>query len=449
MPAYSASRNSANRSPVYSVYGPKMISESATGMSNGGRCSSASPATKKTNAASACQSSHHGSTPRRCRSATACRPPSPPTPRRARTAARRPSAARPTRIPPSENLLALAQPPISEPSTPTPITASTKNRPMSRSTPTSPGPTGITTSTTRYGISATAGASRNTVRSAAAGTTSSFCANFTPSATSCAQPWKPPAYIGPSATLHVRHRLVLDLPDEQRQRRGSDPRRRPAQDADLEPDSATSPPSGGVRASAALRRRARLVGRARLWRRPARGVAGGPGAAGGRRSRGPHCSGSGTPAGRGTGGARRRPRAPRRSPRLLRARPGLGDAGGEDEVLAQRVALEAVGEEQLSGERVASTVKSTPNISCVSRSCQPRRRTRAPPTAPARRRAHQGAQHEVVDRAGAVVGHRCTTIEPVGELVDRGQPVEEGAVEAVAGQPLDGGHPVLERVRRP
>src|SRR5262245_56215217 len=28
--------------------------------------------------------------------------------------------------------------------------------------------------------------------------TSSFCANFTPSATNCAQPWKAPAYMGPS-----------------------------------------------------------------------------------------------------------------------------------------------------------------------------------------------------------------------------------------------------------
>src|SRR3954465_7911342 len=53
-------------------------------------------------------------------------------------------------------------------------------------------------STTRYGMSATAGASVKIRRSAAAGTTSSFWANFTPSATSCAQPWKPPAYIGPS-----------------------------------------------------------------------------------------------------------------------------------------------------------------------------------------------------------------------------------------------------------
>ncbi|KOV98166.1 hypothetical protein ADL02_06625 [Streptomyces sp. NRRL WC-3723] len=36
-----------------------MISESATGMSNGGRCSSASPATKKTIAPTICQGSHH------------------------------------------------------------------------------------------------------------------------------------------------------------------------------------------------------------------------------------------------------------------------------------------------------------------------------------------------------------------------------------------------------
>ena len=49
----------------------------------------------------------------------------------------------------------------------------------------------------------------------------------------------------------------------------------------------------------------------------------------------------------------------------------------------------------------------------------------------------------MVDRAGAVVGQVAHHPEPVGELVDRGQPVEEGAVEAVAGD-LDGGHPVLE-----
>ena len=78
------------------------------------------------------------------------------------------------------------------------IVASAKKPPTDRSWTLCRGPTGMTTSTNRYGSSATAGASSNTRRSARAGTTDSFCANFTPSATSCAQPWNPPAYIGPS-----------------------------------------------------------------------------------------------------------------------------------------------------------------------------------------------------------------------------------------------------------
>ena len=56
---------------------------------------------------------------------------------------------------------------------------------------------GTTTNSAMYGTSATAGASENTHRSAAAGMMSSFCTNFTPSAISCAQPWNRPAYIGP------------------------------------------------------------------------------------------------------------------------------------------------------------------------------------------------------------------------------------------------------------
>src|SRR5436309_11920936 len=47
MPAYSDRRKNANFSPVYSVYAPKMISESAIGMSKGGRVSSASEAIRK------------------------------------------------------------------------------------------------------------------------------------------------------------------------------------------------------------------------------------------------------------------------------------------------------------------------------------------------------------------------------------------------------------------
>ena len=47
MPPYSDSRKNANFNPVYSVYAPKMISESAIGISNGGRVSSATAAIMK------------------------------------------------------------------------------------------------------------------------------------------------------------------------------------------------------------------------------------------------------------------------------------------------------------------------------------------------------------------------------------------------------------------
>ncbi len=57
---------------------------------------------------------------------------------------------------------------------------------------------GITTNSAMYGISATAGASVKTHRSALAGTIPSFWTNFTPSAISCAQPCDTPAYHGPS-----------------------------------------------------------------------------------------------------------------------------------------------------------------------------------------------------------------------------------------------------------
>ncbi len=176
-----------------------MISASATGMSNGGRCSSASPATKKTNSPGSCHSSHHGVQ----ESAITARETEPAAIAAEAAASTNGSSydiscAATRRPPSSENLLALDQPAISEPSTPTLISASTKNRLGSMIEAAWSGATGITTRTTRYGISATAGASRKTVRSAAAGMTSSFWTNFTPSATSCAQPWKPPAYIGPT-----------------------------------------------------------------------------------------------------------------------------------------------------------------------------------------------------------------------------------------------------------
>ena len=76
--------------------------------------------------------------------------------------------------------------------------ASTKKMPTSRFSAKTVFPSGRTTRIAMYGIIATAGASENTLRSAAAGTTSSFWMNLTPSATSCAHPWNRPASIGPS-----------------------------------------------------------------------------------------------------------------------------------------------------------------------------------------------------------------------------------------------------------
>ena len=112
-----------------------------------------------------------------------------------------PSSCAAARNPPSsEYLFALDQAAISTATTPTPTTASTTNSPTSSGCPTSVsrGPSGMNSRATRYGSRATSGATRNTGRSAARGVTSSFCTNFTPSASSCAHPWNRPAYIGPS-----------------------------------------------------------------------------------------------------------------------------------------------------------------------------------------------------------------------------------------------------------
>ena len=89
-------------------------------------------------------------------------------------------------------------PAISTPITETLDIAITKKMPTSRLSAHSVGPNGSTTKIAMYGIIATAGASENTLRSAAVGTMSSFWMNFTPSATSWAHPWNAPASIGPT-----------------------------------------------------------------------------------------------------------------------------------------------------------------------------------------------------------------------------------------------------------
>src|SRR6478752_4259090 len=167
IPAYSASRNSAKRRPVYSVYAPKMISASATGMSKGGRWSSASPATKNTTRPGSCQSNHHG-----VQAAAMAASEMLPAPIAVDTAASTKGSSyasswAATRRPPSsENLLALDHPAISEPTTPMLMTASAKKRLGSIQVAAPSGDSGMTASTTRYGMSATAGASRKTGPSA-------------------------------------------------------------------------------------------------------------------------------------------------------------------------------------------------------------------------------------------------------------------------------------------
>src|SRR5215212_5499921 len=166
-------------------------------MSNGGRCSSARPATTNTSAAGACQITHQG------RQASAM-----PTSERVPAAmatllaastrgSSYASSCAAARIAPSRAyLFALAQPAIRVPSTPTALTARTNSSPASRSAPTRDGDSGSAAIATRYGTSATAGASRKTGRSAAAGTISSFWANLTPSASSCAQRDRPGGFTG-------------------------------------------------------------------------------------------------------------------------------------------------------------------------------------------------------------------------------------------------------------
>src|SRR4051794_12887082 len=204
------------------------------------------------------------------------------------------------RMPPSTlYLLADAHPAMIAPSTPTPITASTKNSPASRSTPTRPSPTGMTISTTRYGTRATAGAILKMVRSAAAGIRSSFWTNFTPSASSWAQPWKPPAYIGPRRDCMCAMTLC-----------------------------SVCPTSSGSTRNAATMTTSRMT-TSRSIRAPILASILGPV---GRHARRRHLAAARRAAARLAG--------------LLRARPHLGHPRRQNEVLAQRMPLEPVRQQQ-------------------------------------------------------------------------------------------------------
>ena len=152
-------------------------------------------------------------------------------------------------------------------------------------------------------MSATNGARRKTHRSARAGVMSSFWTNFTPSATSCAHPWKPPAYIGPSRPCMCAITLCSVWPTS------SGSTRKAASTATAR--STTS--SQGARWSGSPR--------------PPLGT----GDAGGLHA-----------------AAARRPGGVVALARLLGPGPRLGGAGGEHERLAQRRALEALGQQERS-----------------------------------------------------------------------------------------------------
>ena len=177
-----------------------MISESATGMSNGGRVSSASEAVRKIRKPIGCEKTNQyfswASTIPIIESVPACMTIAAAPSTRGSSYAMSCAAAR--RAPMSENLFAEAHPAMRTPITETDVIAMTKKIPTSRFRMKIVSEKGITTNNAMYGTSATAGARENTHRSAAAGITSSFWTNLTPSATSCAQPWNRPAYIGPS-----------------------------------------------------------------------------------------------------------------------------------------------------------------------------------------------------------------------------------------------------------
>src|SRR3954471_5427682 len=296
---------------------------------------------------------------------------------------------------------------MSVPRTPTALAASTNSSPASRSAPTSDGDSGIAVSATRYGTRATPGAIVNTARSAAVGTIASFCVNFTPSAISCAQPWKPPAYIGPSRPCMCAITLCSVCPTSSGSTRNATTTSRARTTT-----SRTSPPSDIVE----LRRRARP---------PAAGVR--------------H--------------ARRQGLAPARCrrvcvglARLLGAGPGLARPRGQHERLAQRRPLEAVGQQQRPQpepgpvvEPLEGEAEHLDRLALVPRRARPHRGHAREPQVVVR---YPGPQQQAPDAGGRgrtggpTVDHVQDDVEPwrvAVRRVDGGQPVDVVHAELVAG----------------
>ena len=254
----------------------------------------------------------------------------------------------------------------------------------------------MATSTTRYGSSATAGASWKTVRSAA-GRDDVLLLHELHAVGDQLRPAVEAAGVHRAEpALHVRHHLVLGLADEQRQREeGARAAARPRSAASTHLDH-----RGHRRASADPTRRVGHAGR-RVLRRPG-GCGAGVGLAG-----------------------------------LLGARPGLGDPGGQHEVLAQRVALEAVGQQQrhqvAGGRRSRCRTSRTSRARARTRRRRPRSRSPARGVAAAPGCAAAGARG-AVDRP-QVGRRRRSPVVGRSSSSTRGQPVEEGAARARRGPP--------------
>ena len=171
--------------------------------------------------------------------------------------------------------MADAQPAMSEPSTPTPMTASTKKMPASTTWPTapSPGPIGMATRTRRYGSRATAGASWKIRRSAPGGHDVFLLRELHAVGDELGPAVEAARVHRAEAALHVGHHLVLGLADDQREDEEDDEDDEKSQ-GDVERVVHCEPPEGlsGVEFSGPGSRGGRF---GRLGGRSARGLRGG------------------------------------------------------------------------------------------------------------------------------------------------------------------------------
>ena len=315
-------------------------------------------------------------------------------------------------------LFALDQPAISVPSTPTALAASTNSSPASRSAPTHVADSGIAASATMYGTSATAGASLKTLPVGGGRDDLLLLGELHPVGDQLGPAVEPAGVHRAEPALHVRHHLVLGLADDQRQdEEGHHHRHRPDHDVDhraerRSPGQTSVVPSGHPR---------------------------GPGGSGGAAAAAAgSCSQVSDPARRSP--AASSARGPRPStPPAPWPRPRLQRPGGQHEGLAQRGALEALGQQQRAQAEAGAVVEAVEldaehleGLALVPGHARPRPRSG---WAPAGRRPARGCAAASGGR-GRSSRRRAARRPPrrvAVRLVDRGQPVQEVHPENVAG----------------